>query len=98
MWRPVAGHLWSQRLFIAERQHFRGRKKLRLGDFGKLGDDVFGHAVAEVFVFLRIRHWLWSVLHGPAPGNRSAFAVQVLKDIARPSQEMAAIITYNLVA
>ncbi len=37
---------------VAESKHFRARKNLQLGDFRKLGDDVFGHAVAEVLVFL----------------------------------------------
>jgi hypothetical protein len=37
--------------FVAEGEHFGARKNLQLGDFGNFGDDVFGDAVAKIFVF-----------------------------------------------
>ena len=61
--RPANGALENERgaqllpdlrrngLLVTERQHLRTRENLKLRDFGKLGDDVFGHAIAEVFVF-----------------------------------------------
>src|ERR1700723_136644 len=39
--------------FVAKGEHFGPREDLKLGDLGKLGDDVFGNSVAEVFVFFR---------------------------------------------
>lgn len=38
-------------LFVAEGEHFRAREDLQLSDLREFGDDIFGHAVAEVFVF-----------------------------------------------
>jgi hypothetical protein len=39
-------------LLVAVRQHRRAREDVQPFDLGKFGDDVFGHAVAKVLVFL----------------------------------------------
>jgi hypothetical protein len=36
---------------IAKLQHFGTRKNFETGDFGKFGDDIFGHAIAKIFIF-----------------------------------------------
>ena len=37
--------------FVAKLQHFRARINFKARDFGEFGDDVFGHAIAKIFVF-----------------------------------------------
>ena len=47
----LLAHLRAGDRLVAERQHRRPREHSQLADLGKLGDDVFRHAVAEVLIF-----------------------------------------------
>src|SRR6202000_2877142 len=46
----LANLLWRH-LLVAERQNGRARVGVQSADFRELGDDVFGDAVAQVFIF-----------------------------------------------
>jgi hypothetical protein len=36
---------------VAEGEHLRAGENFQLGDFGKLGDNVFGNPIPKIFVF-----------------------------------------------